>query len=68
MSKQEDGSVMNSTKTFPSIVLVDDERDLLFTASHLLASVFPNQVVSFSESSKLPVSYTHLTLPTILRV
>lgn len=53
MSKQEDGSVMNSAKIFPSIVLVDDERDLLFTASHLLASVFPNQVVSFSESSKL---------------
>ena len=37
---------MNSSQVLPFIVLVDDEQDILFTASHLLAAILPNQVAT----------------------
>ena len=44
---------MNSSDHLPSIVLVDDEEEILFTSSNLLASSFPNRVVTFSDSRSL---------------
>ena len=44
---------MNSSQVLPFIVLVDDEQDILFTASHLLAAILPNQVATFSNSSDI---------------